>query len=377
MMTPTEWLEQQHIQIDDKGSIYTSRILKVRSYTIAISALSDGKKTIWPKPGTLFTIKLSKEQDITFQAEVVEKHLNPIPLLILKVIDDLPLGQIGRLLHKPQSQNSVIAISSGKGGTGKTFFAVNLAIALSRKGYRVTLIDGDLGTANIAVSLGLKPQYTLNDVINGTKQINSLLTATGFGFRFIPGAEAGDLANVSPWQLSRIQAAVSEVSELADYTIIDTGAGLSRASLSFLYAAQQVLLVTTSEPPALLDAYGVLKTFQNESASLTLDEQNSKASFATKKAPRKKWGLIVNRVSDEQYALNAAAQFTDTSQRFLGMAIPLFGMISEDSHIGDSYRKQVPLLSNTGISSPAQRDILKLAEKLTVSKSVASGAGAS
>ncbi len=162
-------------------------------------------------------------------------------------------------------RTKTIAITSGKGGVGKTSLAVGIAIALARSGSSVTLLDADLGLANINVILGIIPKYNLYHVIKGKKKLKDIVIEVPEGIKIIAGASGfHQLANLDIKQRNDFIEAVSELDE-DDYMIIDTGAGISQNVLSFLNAADEVVVVTTPEPTAITDAYGIIKSIASQS----------------------------------------------------------------------------------------------------------------
>ncbi len=154
----------------------------------------------------------------------------------------------------------VIAVSSGKGGVGKTSLVLNLGLALEKKGYRVILIDADLGLANLDVMLNVTPKYNLNDVINGSKSIGEIIINGPLDLKIVPGGSGlFELANLDRMKRQHLIDQLSLLEREGDFIIIDTAAGLSRNVISFIAAADDFVLVTTPEPTALTDAYGMLK----------------------------------------------------------------------------------------------------------------------
>lgn len=154
----------------------------------------------------------------------------------------------------------IIAITSGKGGVGKTNIAVNMAIAYAQLGKKVILIDGDLGMANVNVLLNVVPQYNLMNVINKKRTMKEIILDTEFGIKFIAGANGfSKIANLSVVELEYFAKQFSELGN-ADIIIIDTAAGIANNVLQFVAAADEVYVVTTPEPTAITDAYGIRKS---------------------------------------------------------------------------------------------------------------------
>ena len=165
---------------------------------------------------------------------------------------------------KKEHNTRIIAVTSGKGGVGKTNFAVNMAIAYAQLGKKVILIDGDLGMANVNVLLNVVPQYNLMHVINKKKSMKQIILDTEFGIKFIAGANGfSKIANLSVDELEYFANQFSTLGN-ADIIIIDTGAGIANNVLQFVAAADEVYVVTTPEPTAITDAYGIIKIITTE-----------------------------------------------------------------------------------------------------------------
>ncbi|MBR0495760.1 MAG: AAA family ATPase, partial [Treponema sp.] len=158
----------------------------------------------------------------------------------------------------------IIAITSGKGGVGKSNLSVNMAIAYAQQGKKVTLIDGDLGMANVNVLMNIVPQYNLMHVINKQKTMQEIINDTEFGIKFIAGANGfSKIANLTVDELDYFAKQFSMLGN-SDIIIIDTGAGIANNVLQFVAAADEVYVVTTPEPTAITDAYGIIKIITTE-----------------------------------------------------------------------------------------------------------------
>src|SRR6185369_6115684 len=164
------------------------------------------------------------------------------------------------------SQCRVIAVTSGKGGVGKTNITVNLALALSRKGLKVLLMDADMGLANVDVLFGIIPKHTLVSVLNGQKTLKEIIVEGPEGVRIVASGSGGvqELADLNESQRNKFLQALMELQHESDVILVDTGAGLHRNVLAFAIAAEEVLIVTTPEPTALMDAYGMMKVLHRE-----------------------------------------------------------------------------------------------------------------
>lgn len=170
-----------------------------------------------------------------------------------------------RLVKQSGRAARVLAVTSGKGGVGKTNVSINLAIALAAMKKRVIIVDLDLGLANCDIILDLMPRYNLSHVIAGKKTLDDVILQAPGGIQMVPGASGvGKLADMAEAERNALLVTLSQLQERADYIIFDTGAGISRNTISFLAAADEVLLVTIPEPTAIIDAYAVVKMLSKE-----------------------------------------------------------------------------------------------------------------
>lgn len=220
----------------------------------------------------------------------------------------------------------VIAVTSGKGGVGKTSVTVNLAIALSQKGYRVVIIDADLGLANIDVVFGIVPKYTLLDSINSEKGILDILCEGPNNIKFISGGSGvQELINLDQNSLDAFMANMSLLDHIADYILVDTGAGLSHTVMNFVLAAEEVILVVTPEPTSITDAYALVKT-------VSYTRRDSKIN------------VLINRADNENEARSVYNNFSMVSERFLGMKLESLGYLPFDQSFTKSVKMQRPYL---------------------------------
>ena len=164
-----------------------------------------------------------------------------------------------------------IAVTGGKGGVGKTNVAVNLAIELSRSGQKVVLLDADLGLANVDILLGVRPQFTIEDLLAGECTMNELLLDGPMGLKIVPAASGTqELVNLSHLEHAGLIHAFNELEQDIDVLIIDTAAGISQSVMSFVRAANEVLLVVTNEPTSITDAYAMLKLLNSKYENMEL-----------------------------------------------------------------------------------------------------------
>ena len=172
-------------------------------------------------------------------------------------------GNTGTASNKPH-KTRIIAVTSGKGGVGKSNISVNLAIAFAQTGKKVILIDGDLGMANVNVLLGITPKANLLDVLNKKKKMSDIILNTELGIQIIAGANGfSTIANLTDEQRDFFAEEFTTLSSF-DVIIIDTGAGVSENVLRFIESADEAYVVTTPEPTAITDAYGLIKIIATE-----------------------------------------------------------------------------------------------------------------
>jgi flagellar biosynthesis protein FlhG len=245
-----------------------------------------------------------------------------------------------------------LAITSGKGGVGKTNMTVNLALALAQRKQRVLILDADLGLANVDVAMGLLPKYNLAHVIQGTKQLEEIIVRGPLGIAVIAsGSGISELANLDDDARVRLLDSLATLKSRYDFLLIDTSAGLGRNVLGFVLAADEILIVTTPEPTALLDAYSMIKVVYQEN-------------------PEANVRVIVNMVRDEAEANEAADKLTVVAHRFIGVTVASLGHVVRDGRVGEAVREQTPLLQLYPHSSAA-KCIHGLAIELTNGRSAA------
>jgi flagellar biosynthesis protein FlhG len=159
-----------------------------------------------------------------------------------------------------QSAAKILAVTSGKGGVGKTFVTSNLAAALARAGRKVLVLDADLGLANLDVVLNLFPKITLHDVFTGKSNLpDAVLPAPGGFYVLLAGSGMVEYSRMTPEVREQLQNVITEVRPRFDHVLLDTGAGISDVVLYTVSLADEVLIVVTPEPTSLTDAYATIK----------------------------------------------------------------------------------------------------------------------
>lgn len=258
-----------------------------------------------------------------------------------KRVGEMDFGRQG----EPAPSCQVVAITSGKGGVGKTTVVVNLAIALRRAGKRVVILDGDFGLANVDVQLGLTPRFHLGHVVEGIQSLRSIIVSGPEGVQVIPASSGiQELTSMNDRRRQILLSQMNELLEDFDYLLIDTAAGISDNVIRLLRASRRVVVVCSPEPTAIVDAYALIKVL-------------------LKKDRRKEMLLLVNSVQDSTEAQEVHKQLAQVVNRFLGEHLEFLGCIPRDSKVMESVRRQQPML----ISFPrtlASRCLLKIAESL-------------
>jgi flagellar biosynthesis protein FlhG len=225
-----------------------------------------------------------------------------------------------------QKKIRIITITSGKGGVGKTNVSVNMAIAYARLGKKVVVMDADLGLANVNVMLGLVPKYNLYHVMRRQKTMKEILEETEYGISIVAGASGlSKIANLTEDERENF---ISEISTLsnADIIIIDTSAGVSKNVLDFIVAADDAIIITTPEPTAITDAYGITK--------IIATEMMNKTDIGLK--------LVVNRVKSAEEAKKVADRMISIAGQFLNLKIEYLGFIYDDPMVSQAVLRTKP-----------------------------------
>ena len=275
------------------------------------------------------------------QAEKLREIINNIKSFNeAKLSDNLSARKTGARL---------ITITSGKGGVGKTNFTVNLGIRFAQLGYKVVIIDADLGLANVDVIMGKMSKYNLSDVINSDKDILEILEEGPNGVKFISGGSGvQELIKLNKTQLVDLLIKLGKLDDEADIILVDTGAGLSDNVLSFVHAAREVILVTTPEPTSITDAYALIKTITNKDKNKIIK-------------------VVVNRADNPAEAFNILDKLNIVTEKFLGVKLQKLGYILNDACVSKAVKTQQPFVLSFG-KSEASKNLQSIAATLLDNK---------
>lgn len=236
----------------------------------------------------------------------------------------------------------ILAVASGKGGVGKTWFAITLAHALARAGERVLLFDGDLGLANVDIQLGLTPEHDLGSVVEGRVGLAQAARAHEGGFAILAGRSgSGALSQLGPAALEALLAALRQESTRLDRVVLDLGAGLGRSVRRMAGFADTLLVVATEEPTSLTDAYAALKLHAAD-------------------APTGQARVVVNQAASRAAGERTYTTLARACQAFLGRAPALAGVVRRDDRVREAIRRQTLFLTRHP-TAPAAADVEAIA----------------
>ncbi|MDR0685783.1 MAG: MinD/ParA family protein [Spirochaetaceae bacterium] len=238
----------------------------------------------------------------------------------------------------PKSQKTrIITVASGKGGVGKTNLSVNMAIAYARIGKKVIVMDADLGLANVNVMLKMIPKWNLYHVIRKQKTMREILLETEYGISIVAGASGfSKIANLNEEQRTKFIEELETLSS-ADIIIIDTSAGVSSNVLDFIAVADDVVIITTPEPTAITDAYGIVKIIATEIENMEMSLK-----------------LVINRVHSVTEAKKVADRMTAITGQFLNVKLEYLGFIYDDTAVSQAVLRQKPFMVDAPRSKAAQ-----------------------
>lgn len=255
-----------------------------------------------------------------------------------------------------QKATNVYAVTSGKGGVGKTAVVANLAYSLALNGKKVLILDADLGLANIDVVFGLSPKYNLNHFFAGDQDLQQVMVEGPLGIKILPaGSGIQNFVLLDASQKMRLLDGLDSMQNHFDYVLIDTEAGISENVTYFNTAAHDILIVTTPEPTAITDAYALMKLLSTQ-------------------YHEKKFTLIVNQIRSEDDALDVFRKLTMVANRYLDISIDYLGSIPEDRQMVDAIRRQ-KVISELFPASKISEAFTQLASRICLepAQSVAKG----
>jgi len=239
----------------------------------------------------------------------------------------------------------VIAVTSGKGGVGKTNVSVNLSVALAAAGRQVMLMDADLGLANVDVMLGLSPKHNLSHVIEGSATLEEVLVEGPQGVLIVPASSGTQrMAELSQAEHAGLIRSFSELNHDLDYLIIDTAAGIADGVVSFARAAREVIVVACDEPSSITDAYALIKVL-NRDYGLS------------------RFHMVANRVRSVMEGQDLFAKLSKVTGRFLDLALDFVGAVPEDESVRKAIQRQRSVVQ-VYPGSPASRAFTELAKRV-------------
>ncbi|NOT83876.1 MAG: MinD/ParA family protein [Methylococcaceae bacterium] len=220
----------------------------------------------------------------------------------------------------------VMAVTSGKGGVGKTNLSVNIGIAMAEMGRRVALLDADMGLANVDILLGMYPEFNLSHVLKGQKTLNEIMLVGPSGLKVIPAASGlQDMSDMPLNEQAAIIRGFTDIDQETDVLIVDTAAGISSSVVNFSRACQEIMVVVCDEPTSLTDAYAFIKL---------LNRDYGLSNF----------NIISNMVQTPQQGEGLFNKLTKVTDRYLDVALNYIGAVPFDDDLRRAVQKQVPVV---------------------------------
>jgi flagellar biosynthesis protein FlhG len=227
---------------------------------------------------------------------------------------------IRRMASKKPVQ--VIAVSSGKGGVGKTNVSVNLSLSMVEAGQRVLLMDADLGLANVDLLLGLHSEYNLSHVISGQRTLEEVIVDGPEGLKIIPAASGLQMmSELSPGEHAGVIRAFSDLSLPLDTLVVDTAAGISDGVISFVKASNEVIVVVCNEPTSLTDAYALIKVMSEDHGV-------------------RKFNILANSVRDPQEGIKLFKKLSRVTDYYLDVTLNFMGAVPYDEYLVKAVKRQ-------------------------------------
>jgi len=240
------------------------------------------------------------------------------------------LAQADKSAGKPAepaiTRARTLAITSGKGGVGKSNVATNLAVTLAQKGAKVCIFDADTNLANVNILMGLTPKYSIHHVLNGVKTIDEVMVTGPGNVSIIPAASGiAETSDLDEAQKKRLLSAIETLEQRFDYLLIDTAAGISDSVIRFLLSAESILLVISTEPTSLTDAFALLRVLKRFGYTRTTH-------------------VLVNMAINFGNGMEIFKRFDGAVKKYLKLPLNFIGYITDDIAVRDSVRQQCPVV---------------------------------
>lgn len=272
--------------------------------------------------------------------EMIRKRSAEIPGRLWETMMKIP--ESGKNSARPVR---TIAVTSGKGGVGKTNITANLACMLAKMNKKTMILDADAGLANIDVILGLTPKYNLHDVLTGKRSLSEIMVSGPEGIRILPSASGiQEMADLSRGQKLTLLEDLNSIQEDLDFMLIDTAAGIANNVMYFNVAAGEIIVVTSPEPTSLTDAYALIKILYQRYA-------------------KKRFRVLINMVSGAAEARKVYRRLSSATDHFLNLNIEFMGYILHDKKLQDAVRMQKAVVELYP-DSQASLCVKKIAEKI-------------
>lgn len=224
------------------------------------------------------------------------------------------------------SRPRVLSFTSGKGGVGKSQIVANMALLFARQGYKILILDADMGLANVDIMFGVHPRFTISDVLKNERSLDDIITNVGQNIDIIPASSGMmELTSLSKIQKLNLLNQIDRLDQDYDFLLIDTASGISKDVMYFNVAAEEIIVVTTPEPTAITDAYALIKVLH--------------AQFK-----EKNFDLLVNFAKNEREALNVYQKIVNVADQFIAANISYLGYLPVDKSVGEAIRGRRPVL---------------------------------
>lgn len=228
--------------------------------------------------------------------------------------------------NSKETKARTIVVTSGKGGVGKSSFSLNFAVSLSDLGYRVAILDADLGLANLDLMMGINTRYNIYHLLKGEKTLSEIMIDGPSGIKLIPGGSGiTAIADLNQTSLNALIESLSVLDNVVDFLIIDTGAGINKQVLAFALSADEIIVVTTPEPTALTDSYGVIKVVTLGNPSMPIK-------------------ILVNQADSAEHGRQIYQRIGAVCKKYVDKDLNLLGIVPSDINVSKAIRNQVPLV---------------------------------